>query len=387
MDNTSQRTLRRIELNDNKLTQIYLAGISSPGYAEFSSCLSGDYSRLGRAIAKNAQLVELKIDINNSSYEELETTNRQFYDGLKRNTSIKKLDINFRRHTIVDSVGHELLKTYQENGNQLTYLRIKDASQHGGDLVIAMTLQRCPILNTLILNECRIDTNYLTSIVEAVRGHSSLENLGLNSNIISSEDCSILAALLNDPNCNLHTLDIEDNNIGDQGATILANSLANNTKLRKLNLQYNAISLDCAQSVFSKIICNTTSIDNTYSSNHTLEHVLERPGEKLRSLFRLNKGTNKKQLAIEKILKYHPNIDMEPLYDWDSDGDWSLKALPHVIDWFEQAAEVDGGVAYVYHVDARKLSAIYQFVHDMPLLFIPSYHNKKQKKDPDAYKE
>jgi len=328
----------------------------------------------------------LKIDISNSNYGQLETTNKQFYDGLKRNTSIKKLDINCRNHNIVDRVGHELLKAYQENGNQLTYLRIKDASlQYGGDQVIALTLQRCPTLNTLILNECRIDTNYLTSIVEAVRGHSSLENLELRFNNISGEDCSILATLLNDPNCNLHTLDIEDNNIGNQGATILANSLANNTKLRKLNLQYNEIFLDCAQRVFSKILCNTTSIGNTYSSNHTLEHVLDRPGEELRSLFKLNKCTNKRHAAIVKILTYH-HIDMELLYNWDSDGDWSLKALPHVIGWFEQAAEIDGGVVNWYHVDVRKLSAIYQFVHDMPLLFTPSYHNKKQKRDPDADK-
>ena len=74
---------------------------------------------------------------------------------------------------------------------------------------------------------------------------------------------------------------------------------------------------------------------------------------------------------------------MEPFFEWnmEGEGERDLKALPYIIAWFERVHEV-----VVYDVDAetlwyevvkRKLSAIYQFVHAMPLLFVPVSHIKE----------
>ena len=91
-------------------------------------------------------------------------------------------------------------------------------------------------------------------------------------------------------------------------------------------------------------------------------------------------------MAIKKIQKYHPNIDMEPLFEWDSEGEQTLKALPFVIDWF---GRVDAAVAgdqdrEDYHIENRKLSAIFQFAKGMPLMFVPETHikvyNRKRKR-------
>ena len=95
---------------------------------------------------------------------------------------------------------------------------------------------------------------------------------------------------------------------------------------------------------------------------------------------------NKSYVAVKKILKYN-NLDMAQLYDWDSEDEYSLKALPFVINWFEKAREAvrppqtrkerrieshpekeDPGRRY--NIDERKLSAIYQFARDMPLMFV-----------------
>ena len=101
----------------------------------------------------------------------------------------------------------------------------------------------------------------------------------------------------------------------------------------------------------------------------------------------MNKNTNKSHVVIKKILKYHSNIDMEQLFEWDSEeGEQNLKALPYVISWFDRAkvtvatnAEVndedDGDSAdsdneeESYNIDGKKLSAIYQFAMAMPTLF------------------
>lgn len=85
-------------------------------------------------------------------------------------------------------------------------------------------------------------------------------------------------------------------------------------------------------------------------SNHTLFRLrlytsdddVRMLGRNLASLIRLktkgskirNRETANKEVALEKILEYHPNMDMEPLFYWDL-------GEPYVIDWFDRAEEVD----------------------------------------------
>ena len=112
------------------------------------------------------------------------------------------------------------------------------------------------------------------------------------------------------------------------------------------------------------------------SSNHTLKvlAISDLVCSELRSLLKLNRGTDKSHVAIKKILKYHPSIDMKQLFEFGTD-DKSLKALPYVVDWFEKARVavadeedlIDG-----YTISHRKLTAIFQFACFMPQLFVPS---------------
>jgi len=191
---------------------------------------------------------------------------------------------------------------------------------------------------------------------------------------------------------------------------MIANSLANNTSLRKLDLHHNPILFhQTTEEPFCNVLCNTTSINSIHSSNHTLEYIRLYPGlsrqlgPELRSLLKLNEIENKRQVAIRKILLYHPNIDMEPLFDMASeDEEWNLKALPYVVAWFERADEIfpkvknkrelaNLGISQTeteseresYDIDPKKLSAIFQFTRAMPLSFaaaIPFDVESKKKK-------
>ena len=129
------------------------------------------------------------------------------------------------------------------------------------------------------------------------------------------------------------------------------------------------------RSVFSRLLCNTSSINDTHSSNHTLEKLdllgeNQHSGRQLDILLKLNKGTNKSHVAIKKILKNHPNIDTKPLFELDLEGEQTLKALPYIVDWFGRAKKaVAEDEENCYRLDERKLSAILQFSKAMPLLF------------------
>ena len=77
-----------------------------------------------------------------------------------------------------------------------------------------------------------------------------------------------------------------------------------------------------------------------------------------------------------KILDSHPDIDIEPLFQW------KLKCLPLVVRWLGKAKPYLG---YTHMCKAeetfqcRELSMVYKFVRGMPQLAVDSYHGKKMK--------
>ena len=81
----------------------------------------------------------------------------------------------------------------------------------------------------------------LPQIIDTIRGHNKLENLYLEYDNIGDVGCETLATLLEDPNCNLRSLDFRHNQIGDAGATAIANSLSGNVKLQKIYLYGNPV--------------------------------------------------------------------------------------------------------------------------------------------------
>ena len=393
MNSQSQETLRRVNQNDPSLTELRLVNGIYVDEDEFYSDISDDYSTLGAAIATNTHLVYLVVRL--SDYLQLGVANREFYDGLKSNSSISDVQLYCNSRNVAGGVGQEILQVYQDNNSnsQLTVLGIYDANlQSGGDRVIGDTLRSCRNLQSLDLTGCSITDEQLLPIVDAVRGLQQLEELTLGGSVdnnIGDASCEALATLLTDPNCNLHALDLGHNNITNEGATTIANSLVNNTKLRVLCLYYNQID-PSVDDVFSKILCNNTSINLTYSSNHNLETLnlneVRENGRQLESLLDMNAETNKSHVAIKKILKFHPNMDMEPLFDWDAEREQTLKALPYSIGWFESARVAIADDDEQYGIEERKLSAIFKFARAMPLLLegisrINAVNEKRKRED------
>lgn len=246
-------------------------------------------------------------------------------------------------------------------------------------------LRSCTYLTEVGLEYCSITDEQLISIVEAVRVSPAIEILHLEGNRIGDGECLTLSTLLEDSACNIHTLTLNLNEFGVIGATTIINSLANNTKLLELCLTRNLSSNTNdhrVEDIISSLLCCTSSISNTYLSNHTLQRLilpgeeitLQNPNpnllsEKVSSLLELNKGTNKSHVAIKKIQKCHPNIDMAPLFEWDAkEGEQNLKALPYVAAWFDKAKLVVEKDEESCNIDARKLSGIFRFAMAMPLL-------------------
>jgi len=386
MDSHSQETLRKVEENDVELTTLWIG----EGEGMFSSRVGDDFSRLGAAIGENTHITEVAVVLSNALA--LDVANDGFYDGLKLNSSVQGLRLYCNNNnTIAGGVEQKILEAYQESNCNLTGINIfRMRLQYRGEHILADTLRRFTNLQHIRLSQINITNRELLPIIEAVSGHRSLERLNLAENLIGNAGCETLATLLRNQNSNLQNLNLEGNNIGNEGVTTLANGLLNNTKLIKLSLHAQPMDQSVG-GIFARLLCNKSNINETYSSNHTLE-ILMLPQilvEPLGSLLHLNKGTNKNHVAIKKILKCHPNMNMEPLFEWHMEGEdeRNLKALPYIISWFEKAEEAVAGdeEEESYNIGERKLSAMYQFAKAMPLLFVPVSHNKggdnKRKRD------
>ena len=413
MNTSSRETLQRITQNCDSNTTILRIGTPYTGVGvddgEFNSREGTDFSNLGVAIGKNNHLTGLHIDLDDDDTA-LDVSNRDFYDGLKRNTSITSLLLRSFR-----GVEREILKAFQENNN-LTRICVSCCSLDNGVCrVITKALRQCTNLKFIEVYYCNVNDDQLVRITESVTDHRMLEQfkfgtnrisnvgcealvtsllndanyilqtLDLQGNNIGTTGCEAITKLLRDPNCNLETIILSNNAIDDVGATAITSSLSNNKHLKKLYLTNNPMN-EIVQDLFLDLLCDTTSINATYHSNHTLDMIKLQNGiggEELYGnrpsynritwlLYKLNKGRNKSLVAIKKIIGYHPKIDMSPLYNLDlADDDKNLKALPYVINWFDRAREAVEDYDEI-KVERRKLASIYQFVGDMPLLFVPT---------------
>ena len=217
-------------------------------------------------------------------------------------------------------------------------------------------------LHTLCLWD-NIDDEGLDILVGGLTD-SRLNVLQLALNSITARGWRSLASLLEHPNCNLERLHCSTNN--DECVLVVANALISNHKLKFLGLGNRDYQISAeGWSIFSKILCDTSSINNTFLSNHTLS--FEHSGfvtptnlpDDVRSSGAFNRSSeDKKQVAIKKILKHHHHFDMQPFFEWD------LKVLPLAVSWFERARSVDSNNEAA--IDKNKLGSIFQFIRAMP---------------------
>ena len=101
----------------------------------------------------------------------------------------------------------------------------------------------------------------------ALLTNSSLGFLRLSHNNFTARGCQSLAGLLEQPKSNLEELYLTSNGFGDEGARTFANAMATNSKLKTLGLYDTGITAEGWSSSFSKVLCDTSSVNNTFRSS------------------------------------------------------------------------------------------------------------------------
>ena len=317
---------------------------------------------LGASIGRNTVL-EL-IDIYNADrWPHDPTTIASFIQGLQQNKSISSLKIGNCR---TRERCCELLQAFNDGClRDITILRCILGGEMDHDL--ATTLSSNTNMETFTIHLTELNTE-LREYVSAMGRHERLHTLNFSNNFIGRAGCDALSNLLKNPNSNLLTLKLYDNRLDDMCVATIADALIINRKLQRLDLDRNAQITSDGLEVFKQVLCDTSSINATFLSNHSLNEIEcdSKVPEDLWDILQLNCGVEDEVLVAKcKVLCCHQHLDMKPFFEWD------LGVLPRVVSWFNFIyIRLDN-----YGMDdeaSAKLSSLYQFVRAMPLACIPS---------------
>ena len=261
---------------------------------------------------------------------------QSFFSTLqRRGTQLVKLDLS---NNNIGDVGAISLGSLLSSMNTLKTLKMccMSDSDDGPDnitpqgwQVLFTTLQDSNLnLVKLHLFKNNIDDEGIQLLMRLVTSMSSLKHLSLSCNYsVTPTGWQALTGCLDNPNLALEELNSNYNNINDDTLIALTNALINNKTLKRLYIEEYSDEQDDFDGeddlitnrgwdAVSNLLCNRTSIMDTYHSNHTLQDLCDYiPDDDLRSYLDLNRNKDKAEISRQKVLQTH--------FSGSEDGDTS----------------------------------------------------------------
>ena len=110
------------------------------------------------------------------------------------------------------------------------------------------------------------------ALANVLVNNSRLRDLDVRNNTdVTDQGWIILAAILRNLNSALERLDISGSSINSGITIAFADALMNNSRLKELYLgQFGSRMTSDGNEAFTHLLCNTSSIIETFQSNHTL---------------------------------------------------------------------------------------------------------------------
>ena len=218
---------------------------------------------------------------------------------------------------------------------------------------------------------------YGTATVERT-GIAHIESAGLRQLHLKVTDAiqvEAVATFLQSQNCSLEELHLkyddggEHEPAGNPVTNSIIRALRRNSMLKNLEINYGSVhmsSISHKWSLFSDLLCNTSSVAATESSNHTLQSLTLRnmyetspPGIDVYSMLHLNRNNNKNVVARQKIIQNHSIEDF----------DFIQSSIPVAIS---SIGKVDW---------SRKLSSTYGILRKQPHMIIIKSQKKRKATD------
>mmetsp|Transcript_18062 Transcript_18062/g.30467 ORF Transcript_18062/g.30467 Transcript_18062/m.30467 type:complete len:567 (+) Transcript_18062:253-1953(+) len=365
MSGIAQALSAQPQLEDIRLESI---GLEGNGWAALSTTFM--------AWGRNSKLKKLDLSLNNIDDEGLQSLLR----GIANCRNL--VELNLFGNNVITVVGLRALSGFfQSKSCRLESLNL--ASMGVDDertIVLATGLTTHKSLKHLNLSQNDIGDEGIAALVSGITAaaNTSLETLNLSRNAFTTAGVRSLSTLIQSERSTLKDLSINDMRIDDDGISILADALTNNTSLESLCLNLDG-STSAGKKTLLRLLCDTSSINNTYLSNHTLQTIgwygQFIDGGKYFDLNCRFFPNYRYLVPMCKILTHHPDLaDMKPFYQW------KMKFLPMIADWFQRAGPCQGYFEESAEVfQRRELSAMYRFIRGVPMLVADGYWSQQLK--------
>jgi len=305
---------------------------------------------------------------------------RSFFNLLQtRGTQLVELDIS--QNTIGD-IGVTALGKLLRNMATMEALimhAMKQISSQGWQAFFTILQDSNMSLVQLSFHNNIIDDEGMQLLVRLVSRMSFFRFLDLSKiRLVSPVGWQVLSDYIQSPNFALTKLHLYGNNINDDTVVAFANALTHNNTLERLHIcgcadEEGIVSItDRGWNAVSNLICNKTSITDTYYSNHSLwclldlydNHVYGRDDAgrvlALASYLKLNENDDKVEVARQKILQTHFSSEDDTTSSIQELLSVELKVMPTAIAWVGRPSHdywrgmTVSGLSLMYHL-MRKL--------------------------------
>ncbi|KAL9187159.1 hypothetical protein ACHAXT_010879 [Thalassiosira profunda] len=282
--NSLTKVINRIKNNDPTIKKVskydHLVGID--GFSDLAWKLFGRYvgantnitvinlSHLGltdekmsflfKELTKSSSLIVMELSYNRFGSEGI----RSMTPFLQNAPNLIRLRLDNRDNTTFDSESFEWLISALDGG-PLKVLEL-DGCENLRD-VTALSQFFLPQLVKLHLGSNNI------CIIPSFEDYTQLVELNLSHNELGADGCRSIAKLLKNKKSSLRQLYLRANQVGDEEAEILAESLQQNTSLINLQLEnvvgFNKLR-EAGCKAFLKLLNDISSVEGTGKSNHSL---------------------------------------------------------------------------------------------------------------------
>ena len=260
-----------------------------------------------------------------------------------RGIMLEKLDMS---DNSIGDIGINALTSALENNFSLRELSLSGNLIGDIGVTAISTVLRHPnsTLEKLDISVNSISDIGMNSITDALVNNCRLKELSVCQNPdITHTGWVNFSTVLRNPTSVLEVLKVwgdpinEEDVLNNEVVRSFADALADNKKLKEFNVGDFSYLLDLwnpdSYAPMTNILCNTSSILNTFNSNHTLEIVCDMWNDSLlplKSLLQINRENSVSAAARIKIINTHfsgSEINMQPFMVM------SLSVRPHTIAW------------------------------------------------------
>jgi len=248
-------------------------------------------------------------------------------NALANNSSLKDLDLGAQFH--VTPLGWK------------TFFKLMMSSEAALE---TLDLGADPLLH---LRPIRIDDGGAVALVEWLTRRNTIRSLRLEGSLgLTTVGYHAFTTLLQLPESKLSTLVLDRaSKIRDQDMVSFSNALAHNTSLKELIFGHQRVGNE-GWNALTRVLCDASSPDKTYASNHTLCRVANTiyiPAG-VRASLEMNANPNKAEVVRRKFLRHcfsgiTPNMSVFVNMDW--------KCMPHVVAWIGRD---ELGLAFMNHL-------------------------------------